>query len=160
MAYLTVLNGSLQGQRFELSNAVTRIGRREEGNDIAIADPSISGSHCEIQKTGSSYFVRDLGSTNGTRVNGDTIQNAALFRNDIIMFGDISVMIEGEDLTATQKIDPSAIPRTTIVIPQKRPATITSKDFQKKANSNAIWISIIAVLLMIIGVMLYKFMTK
>ena len=63
-------------------------------------------------------------------------------------------------LTATQKIDPSAIPRTTIVIPQKRPATITSKDFQKKANSNAIWISIIAVLLMIIGVMLYKFMTK
>lgn len=160
MAFLTVISGSFKGKKFELTQPVTRIGRRE-GNDWVLAEPSISGTHCEISKTGTSYYVKDLGSTNGTRVNGEVITSPTpLFKNDILMFGDVSLEVDGDDMTATQKIDPSSIPRTTIVIPQKAAAGAPSKDFQKKSNGNGLWIVVIIVLVVVIAALLYVFINK
>ena len=94
MACLTVLDGSLKGQRFTLTLPLTRIGRRE-GNDWVVQDGSISGTHCEIEKSDDGFLIRDLGSTNGTKVNNVTIKEKALSRNDIILLGEVPMMIEG-----------------------------------------------------------------
>lgn len=158
MACLTVMDGPLKGQKVSLELPLTRVGRRE-GNDWVLQDSSVSGSHCEVEKTDSGFLLRDLGSTNGTKVNGEPIKDKLLFRNDILHIGEISVMIEGDDVPQTGLTDAASIPRTTIIIPQKRPTAIdTPKVFVKKSNSNKIWIGVIVVLLLVIVGLLIVFL--
>ena len=72
--------------------------------------------------------------------------------------GEIPVMIEGDDVPQTDKPEPYAIPRTTIVIQQKRNIELP-KEFVKKSNTNKIWIAVIVLLLLVIGGLLYLFIT-
>lgn len=155
MACLTVLDGPLKGQRIALDQSITRIGRREEGNDWVLQDRSVSGAHCEVEKREEGFIIRDLGSTNGTKVNNEPIKEKMLFRNDIVILGEIPVMIEGDDVPQSDQAEPYAIPRTTIVIQQKRTLE-TPKEFGKKSNSNKIWIALIVVLVLIIAALLVK----
>ncbi|MDD2456285.1 MAG: FHA domain-containing protein [Kiritimatiellae bacterium] len=158
MACLIVLDGPAKGQRLTLDKPVTSIGRRED-NDLTLPDGSVSGSHCVIEKLeGGLFQLRDLDSTNGTRVNNSQIKQQNLCRNDIIMIGEIPVMIEGDDVPAAEHKaikDTAQIPRTTIVISQNRTLE-TPKEFSKKSNSNKIWVSVIAVLILVIGTLLFK----
>ena len=157
MACLTVLDGPLKGQRVALDQPVTRIGRRD-GNDWVLQDGSVSGAHCEIEKSEAGFNLRDLGSTNGTKVNNEPIKEKLLFRNDIILMGEIPIMIEGDDVPQSGQTEPYAIPRTTIVIQQKRTLE-TPKEFGKKSNSNIIWIGLIVVLLLVIAALLVKLLS-
>lgn len=70
---------------YELRGTV-QIGRSEE-SDIALNDPSVSRTHAAIETEGSVPTVRDLGSTNGTFVNGRRVQNEALRDGDDVRFG-------------------------------------------------------------------------
>src|SRR5438132_1830534 len=65
----------------EITKDVTVVGRREEC-DLLLPHKSISKMHCVIVKTDGLLFLRDLGSTNGTRVNGQRVRRAALLPND------------------------------------------------------------------------------
>ncbi|MFH1620045.1 MAG: FHA domain-containing protein, partial [bacterium] len=56
------------------------VGRKSD-NDIAIDHPAVSGHHCKIYLSGGTFFVEDLGSTNGTFVNGKKILKAGLHHN-------------------------------------------------------------------------------
>src|SRR5438445_10871337 len=67
----------------EIVKDVTVVGRREEC-DLILPHKSISQMHCVIVKTDGLLFLRDLGSTNGTRVNGQRVRRAALLPNDQI----------------------------------------------------------------------------
>lgn len=155
MACLIVLDGTAKGQRVSLDRPVTRVGRRE-GNDWVLPESSVSGTHCEIEHSEAGFLIRDLGSTNGTKVNNEPIKEQFLFRNDILLIGEIPVMIEGDDVPQTAKEGPSAIPRTTIVIQQNR--TIEApKEFAKKSNSNKIWIAVIVLLVLVIIGLLVAF---
>src|SRR3979411_2826160 len=57
------------------------VGRKEEC-DLRLEHKSVSKMHCVIVKTDGLLLLRDLGSTNGTRVNGQRIRRAALLPND------------------------------------------------------------------------------
>ena len=59
------------GSEFELAGEMT-IGR-DGGNGIVLADPSVSGRHAAIMRVGRDWTVSDLGSTNGTLVNGRAV---------------------------------------------------------------------------------------
>ncbi|MEO7932474.1 MAG: FHA domain-containing protein [Chthoniobacterales bacterium] len=62
---------------------------RGDTNDIVIPDDGVSGLHAEIRLDGETYQVRDLGSSNGTRVNGNRISQSELRDRDIVAFGPI-----------------------------------------------------------------------
>ncbi len=69
------------GQTIEVTKDMTLVGRKEDC-DIRLDHKSISKHHCVLVKTDGLLLLRDLGSTNGTRVNGQRVRRAALLPND------------------------------------------------------------------------------
>jgi pSer/pThr/pTyr-binding forkhead associated (FHA) protein len=68
---LTVLSGPAAGSSItrEASNKRIGLGRIKTGNAIPFNDPSVSSKHLAVLFRDGSWFVEDLGSTNGTRLN-------------------------------------------------------------------------------------------
>lgn len=67
---------------------------RSPGADIIIAASYVSGRHAEFKLMGQNLFVEDLGSTNGTLVNGSRISGpCALKNNDVVNVGDVSIRV-------------------------------------------------------------------
>ena len=71
------------GSPVELTKDLTLIGRKE-GCDLRLDHKSVSKVHCVLVKTDGLLFLRDLGSTNGTKVNGKRVRRAPLMPNDIL----------------------------------------------------------------------------
>lgn len=72
-AYLTVKTGPLEGRQFRLiPGQITTLGRAPT-NRIAVPDEVCSRNHCEVFQASGRWLVRDLGSRNGTKVQGQTI---------------------------------------------------------------------------------------
>lgn len=69
------------GTPVEISRDLTVVGRQEDC-DLRLDHKSVSKVHCVIVKTDGLLLLRDLGSTNGTRVNGQRVRRAALLPND------------------------------------------------------------------------------
>lgn len=83
--YLT----SITGEEFKIAKSVTNIGRGVEA-DIQIDDTSVSRLHCAIV-LGSEVLIRDLGSTNGTVVDGTRASESVLRDGSIIKIGNITL---------------------------------------------------------------------
>jgi hypothetical protein len=74
------------GGRVILGSVPVRIGRSPD-SDVVLADPNVSRRHAEIRPEMGGYVVRDLGSTNGTRVNGSVVSERRLADGDEIGVG-------------------------------------------------------------------------
>lgn len=70
-----------EGNPIEIEKDLTLVGRKEDC-DLRLEHKSVSKMHCIIVKTDGLLILRDLGSTNGTRVNGQRVRRAALLPND------------------------------------------------------------------------------
>ena len=81
------------GDRFTLEEHVVTIGRRPESN-IVLADPNVSRNHAEIRPQGDGFVLIDLGSTNGSKVNGVRVDQRLLTDGDEIMFGNTRMRFE------------------------------------------------------------------
>jgi hypothetical protein len=81
------------GDRVPLGEQVLTIGRLPESN-IVLADPNVSRAHAEIRPQGLGYVLVDLGSTNGTRVNGVRVSEHALADGDEIACGNTRMRFE------------------------------------------------------------------
>ena len=82
-AELVPLDG---GKPIVLSRDVTVVGRKNSTCDVILDRDSVSKLHCLIVKTDGLLFVRDLGSTNGTKVNGQRVIRGALLPGDELSF--------------------------------------------------------------------------
>jgi hypothetical protein len=80
-------------KRIRLSDAVITIGRAAEC-EVRLADTSVSRRHAEIRPSGDTWAVVDLGSTNGTKVNGATVTDRKLKDGDTISVGDSHIKFE------------------------------------------------------------------
>ncbi len=85
-ACLVVIYGSELGKKYNLNSSSLVIGRSSKC-DIQIDQESISRNHSKIVNTGKSILVRDLGSTNGTYVNDEPIDEYVLRDGDLIKIG-------------------------------------------------------------------------
>ena len=64
-----------------------RVMGRETTCDYAIADQTVSARHAELVRSGDGWLIRDLGSRNGTRVNGWLVQEQRLEPGDTLTLG-------------------------------------------------------------------------
>ncbi|MGI5923081.1 MAG: FHA domain-containing protein [Lentisphaerae bacterium] len=98
-AKILILSEQMRGASFSLTNEQYTIGRSESA-DICIADPTISGHHCTlIQQAPGSFAVRDEGSTNGTRVNGEKVETdiVPLNNGDILQVGGVEILYDNSE---------------------------------------------------------------
>jgi putative nucleotidyltransferase with HDIG domain len=88
------LNGPFKGQSWEADDAL-RVGRLGP-QEVVLDDNSVSRNHAEIRYTDRGWRLRDLGSTNGTRLNGVRLSAGPwpLRLRDLIQFGEIAVSVE------------------------------------------------------------------
>ena len=79
------------------------IGRAPE-NSIRLEDISVSGRHAEIIVISENCFLKDLGSTNGTQLNGRPVTEAQLRAGDKVRFGKVEASFETETVTSAQPL--------------------------------------------------------
>lgn len=97
MPKLVFINKNFEEQEYELMVEKTTVGRGNH-NTLVICDPSVSVTHCEILMNGAEIIVRDLGSSNGTFVDGMRLhkgQSQAKSRQ-VIRFGLVEARLEVE----------------------------------------------------------------
>jgi signal transduction histidine kinase/pSer/pThr/pTyr-binding forkhead associated (FHA) protein len=95
MASLFVVRGRDQGKHFQLSSSVSRIGR-EASSDIQLFDSEASRSHAEFRVSADGKCeLLDLGSSNGTLINGQRVTRQKLFSGDRIEIGTTLMIFTG-----------------------------------------------------------------
>ncbi|QEL16581.1 FHA domain-containing protein [Limnoglobus roseus] len=90
------------GPVLDLSKDLTLVGRSEDC-DLFIDHKSVSKQHCVLVKTEGLVLVRDLGSTNGTRVNGTRVRRAALLPNDNLAIANFKYLVKFGEEPAAKK---------------------------------------------------------
>jgi pSer/pThr/pTyr-binding forkhead associated (FHA) protein len=81
------------GTPIDISKDLVLVGRKEEC-DLRLDHKSISKLHCVLAKTDGLLLLRDLGSTNGTRVNGQRVRRAALLPNDQLQIASLRFALQ------------------------------------------------------------------
>src|SRR5262249_8229968 len=85
----------ISGTTYELVDDLVTIGRSPDST-IVINNPSVSARHAQLQCAGETYRLKDLGSTNGTHVNGKPVTETLLSFDDRIRFGAAEGRYEGD----------------------------------------------------------------
>jgi len=85
-ALLVVKRGPNAGSRFLLDQATTSAGRHPD-SDIFLDDVTVSRRHAEFRSDGGEFQVVDVGSLNGTYVNREPVDSAALSNGDEVQIG-------------------------------------------------------------------------
>ncbi|MBX7102416.1 MAG: sigma 54-interacting transcriptional regulator [Myxococcaceae bacterium] len=89
---LVVLNAPLQGKVFPLEGAL-RIGKASD-NDVVIEHPTVSRNHLVVRRQGDQVLVQDLGSTNGTFIDGAQVREAYLRAGALLEVGDVQLRFQ------------------------------------------------------------------
>jgi hypothetical protein len=120
--------GPTPGQTYDLTQPDLTIGR-DINADIVISVPEISRRHARFRQGAGGYMLEDLGSTNGTFVNGKRLAAPQLLRTgDIIMLGEaVTVVYEGD------VFDQGA----TVVAPSSQDATLVGQEPSAEPPSKA-----------------------
>ena len=92
MARLLVKTPEVTPAEILLGPGRNRLGREGE-NEVLVSHPSISRQHCEVWLTEEAVFVRDLGSRNGTFVEGARVEEAQVFTGQTLRVGDVEMVL-------------------------------------------------------------------
>jgi pSer/pThr/pTyr-binding forkhead associated (FHA) protein len=166
MAKLVVLTQSMAGRSCDLTAERTTVGRVED-NTFQIAEPSVSSRHCEILLQVSDILIRDLGSTNGTFINGEKITEGILKPGQTLKLGNVELKLDvpGAPAASSPAPAPAAPPKkepvkapvggistSQLETGGRGPNFDTSTAFTKKKKGSALifWVVMGVVLLIII----------
>ena len=163
MAYLLVNCGSEKGTRIDLPETEDAvIGRSSDSSNVVVSSGTISSRHCSISKSKDGYVLKDLGSTNGTMLNGKIISEERIHRGDKLCMGEFEVILMGDDVPeAAKSVEVPYVKAPAVAKPyadesstgmQISPRTSTSptvkvlpSNFGKKSSHGKTWIAIIVV---------------
>jgi signal transduction histidine kinase/pSer/pThr/pTyr-binding forkhead associated (FHA) protein len=104
---LIVIKGADEGKQFEISGAVLGLGR-DASNGVRLHDTEVSRRHAEFRQVEGGYSLVDVGSVNGTFINGQPIREAVLQAGDHIQIGQTILVYSagrGEAQTETDLAD-------------------------------------------------------
>lgn len=99
-ATVRVVQGQAAGTELRLLKSITGVGRDEQ-NDVVIDDGRVSNFHMAIFHASGEFRIRDLGSTNGTFLNGSQVTEYALRHGDWIQVGGCVIRFEMERIAGT-----------------------------------------------------------
>ncbi len=106
------------GESYDLRSGSSLLVGRGLGVDISLPDPTISRRHAQIDRSESGMTVRDLGSRNGTFVNGQRVEAGTLVPGDVVMFGQVSFRVEqiatGEHRILAEDVSPMPVAATIV----------------------------------------------
>jgi pSer/pThr/pTyr-binding forkhead associated (FHA) protein len=107
MPKLVFTDPNFAGKVYPLTVEKTTVGRGDE-NLLTIRDASLSARHCEILANGTEVIVRDLGSRNGTMVDGRLLKNqqSAVKHGQMVRFGLVDARVEIEPPSRLDDTDP------------------------------------------------------
>jgi pSer/pThr/pTyr-binding forkhead associated (FHA) protein len=132
---ITTSNSGEQAESL-LINETTTIGRKPN-NDIHISDLSVSGKHAQIITKLENSFIEDLGSTNGTYVNGKLVKKQVLDHGDNITLGKYQLIYQSGSDGAKKNLE-----HTIIIRPDEadmlKEASGNKLDKSVQKNSNAV----------------------
>jgi len=104
LASLLVRSGAFRGKRLPVRSPVVNIGRADY-NDVVISEPSVSTTHAKLQRRDDVWVLSDLGSTNGTYVEGEPVTGeTALTPGTTLRFGEVAVLFEPLDDRPSAKL--------------------------------------------------------
>ena len=159
IASLLVRSGSLKGKRLTVRTPVVNIGRADY-NDLVIPEPSVSASHAKLQRREGIWVLSDLGSTNGTFVDGERVtEETPLGPGAAIRFGEVTTLFESTDDTTgiqqrvgTRMVQGLPSTATPTPVTPRRPL----REAAPKSPAVPRW-AIIAAVLVIAGVIWFMF---
>ena len=91
-AYVRVLGGFYEGLELPIDREWLVLGRGRSA-EMMLAEPTLSRAHAAVGYDGDGFFVQDLRSTNGTLVNGERRERAALQDGDEIQIGRLHLLV-------------------------------------------------------------------
>jgi len=95
-ASVVIVEGPGAGQEYPLEKAVSVVGR-ERGVDIPLPDTTVSRRHAAIDAATGGFRLKDLGSTNGTLLNGRKIRESAIRHGDRFQVGNTTLQFVVEE---------------------------------------------------------------
>jgi transcriptional regulator with GAF, ATPase, and Fis domain len=93
---LRVTRGDQEGLERVLDGDALRIGKGPDA-DLVLRDPAVSRDHCEIVRDERGFLLRDLGSTNGTRLDGAEVREGYLHAGSVITIGRVELQVRTYD---------------------------------------------------------------
>ena len=167
MPRLKILSGVLEGKIIDLVEERTTMGRAVD-NTVRLEDGTVSHHHAMVLIEGPEYKLRDLNSTNGTRVNGLRIVESKLHDGDAVRLGSVEMRFESEAKQASQPLPPM---HTGIDLNEMGQASApavgfaTTSPFGRKRKSAAdvwVWVTLGlgVVALVSLSLFLLKFLSK
>ena len=126
------MNGAVQGE-YELDKERVTIGRKPE-NDIQIDNLAVSGKHALVITILDDSFLEDLGSTNGTYVNGKLVKKHAMKDGDVIAIGKHELKYVNENASGA---DDDEFEKTMIIKPGSASAAVAAAQAAENAGAAA-----------------------
>lgn len=99
MASLIGMSAEVKGKSFPIDRDEITIGRAKD-NVVVIESATVSGHHCAIVRDGTRYVLKDLESTNGTRLNSKDVSESKLRPKDIVQIGSVEFLFDAEQTEA------------------------------------------------------------
>lgn len=106
MSKLHILSGVLEGKVIDLTEERITVGRAMD-NIVRLEDGTVSHHHAMFLVEAGEYKLRDLNSTNGTRVNGMRVVEAKLSNGDQVRLGSVEMRFESDTKKSSQPLPPT-----------------------------------------------------
>jgi pSer/pThr/pTyr-binding forkhead associated (FHA) protein len=93
LGWLVILKGRRKGRDYRIDRDASVLGR-DGGCDFVVEDDTVSRQHARIRVEDQTFVLFDLGSGNGTYVNGEQVQRVELQDGDVIKIGDSLILFK------------------------------------------------------------------
>lgn len=136
--------GPTPGAAFDLTKEVTLLGR-DVTNDISLGDPEVSRQHARVTRTPGGYVLEDLGSTNGSFVNGERlVAPRVLASGDLIGLGEnVTLSFEGASPETAETVMGDAVQHGAAPTPEAmqeaiaQPTPVPMAEAEQKGGSGS-----------------------